>query len=230
MLKRTAMAAAVAVAVLIAGLAGPAAGMRLGQPAPDHDTHSAATLADALAGLDAVPPAAKLSAGLADLAKTGDGERREPVVVQSIRPLDLGGYADFVHQFTWPAGEHVAVLEARVTDLAAIAALPGVYSVDWASPDAPSVAPEPSAPWSAPSGSTPRRCAACARAPRRGGRPVIVCRGRARPTPRATARMAPPRPARPTPPDPPRPPMAGGTSAAGMPRARHGTWASGARA
>ncbi len=150
MLKRTAMAAAVAVAVLTAGIAGPAAGMRLGQPAPGHDTHSAATLAEALAGLDAVAPATKLSAGLADLAAAGAPDRREPVVVQSLAPLDLGAYADFVHQFTWPAGEHVAVLEARVADLAAIAALPGVYAVDWASPDAPSVAPEPSTPWAAP--------------------------------------------------------------------------------
>jgi len=116
-----------------------------GTPDADPPTTAAAALGD-LAGVD---PAAKLARGLreraievASHAKEATA-RREPVIVRSLARLDLGQFSDYAHQFTWPGGEHVAVLDAAPADLLRIAALPGVYAVDWASPEAPSEAPRP---------------------------------------------------------------------------------------
>jgi hypothetical protein len=120
----------------------PVAGMRLGSPHPESADSNPATIAAVIGGAESIDPAAKLSDGLAELARTGNSTRKVHVVVQSVRALDLAAFSDAAHQFTWPAGEHVAVLEVAAKDTLAIAALPGVYQVDWADADAPVDLPE----------------------------------------------------------------------------------------
>lgn len=138
MAVRISIALSLAALIMAAGLFAVTAGSRP-HVAPDaaFETASASTLAGVLGGADTVAPAAKLGEGLAELARTGDPTRKIHVIVQSINPVDLAAYSDFVHQFTWPAGEHVAVLEVTAKDTLAIAALPSVYQIDWAEPDAP---------------------------------------------------------------------------------------------
>ncbi len=139
MVRRFSLALVLAGLLVAAGLLSITAGGRP-QAAPTAESPAAgsAPLAALLGGADAVDPAAKLSAGLAELARTGDPARKVHVVVQSLGALDLDAYgAGVLHQFTWPAGEHVAVLEISAKDSLAIAALPGVYQVDWADEDAP---------------------------------------------------------------------------------------------
>ncbi|MFN8423108.1 MAG: S8 family serine peptidase [Anaerolineae bacterium] len=100
-----------------------------------------ATFAEAVAPLTAVAPAKKLDATLAEWAKTAPG-KSDWIMVQSTTKLDLSGYG-WSHQFAWPAGEQVALLEATPKQALAIAALPGVYRVESTSPEAK---PNPDAP------------------------------------------------------------------------------------
>ncbi|MEO8084274.1 MAG: S8 family serine peptidase [Ardenticatenales bacterium] len=100
-----------------------------------------ATFAEAVAPLTAEAPAKKLDATLAEWAKTSPG-KSDWIMVQSTQRLDLSSYG-WSHQFTWPAGEEVALLEATPKQALQIAALPGVYRIDSASPDAK---PNPDAP------------------------------------------------------------------------------------
>lgn len=93
-----------------------------------------ASLADAVAPLAAAAPEAKLDVTLAEWVKSAPG-KRDWIMVQSTARLDLSD-RDFAHQFTWPAGEEVALFEATAKEALAIAARPGVYAVESMSPDA----------------------------------------------------------------------------------------------
>jgi len=118
-------------------ITGPLAGGVHARPDTAADHAPIGSLADAVGGVDAVDPAQKLSPGLVEVARAGTPGRMVRLIVQSVQALDLGAYSDSVHAFTWPAGEHVAVLQVAAKDVLAIAALPSVYQVDWADADAP---------------------------------------------------------------------------------------------
>jgi len=143
--QRSVVAGAVALALLGAGLFS-APGVRpltSVAPAPVAEAAGPATAAEAIGDLAAVDPAVKISRGLRELARAkGEPKRLEPIVVRSVQPLDLGGFADYVHQFALPGGEHVAVLTVATGDLLTIARLPGVFAIDWASAEAPSERPD----------------------------------------------------------------------------------------
>lgn len=82
-----------------------------------------AIAADAAAAV----PEQKLHGGLRELAVTDPGSE-VLVSVESLEQLDLRAFGP-AHQFTWPAGEHVAVLQVRAGHLKKLAALPAVYAV-----------------------------------------------------------------------------------------------------
>ncbi len=86
--------------------------------------------AELLADLTQLDASAKIESELKVLDASDPTAPRVPIVVQSTLPVALDGFAGYVHAFRWPAGEYVAVLEARPADLKAIADLPGVYAVD----------------------------------------------------------------------------------------------------
>lgn len=104
-----------------------------------------ASLAAAVAPLVAAAPEAKLDATLTAWAKSRPA-KRDWIMVQSTARLDLAAYG-WAHQFTWPAGEEVALLEATAKQAQSIAALDGVYAVESLSAEAepnPNVpAPQP---------------------------------------------------------------------------------------
>lgn len=131
-MKRRALVAASAAILLIgAGLGlGAFPGPAMPWPAPAAAEDGPRSLVEAVAGLSAVAPAAKLDAPLAKLVAGKPDRDRTTVLVQSLDPVDLAAYSDYVHRFTWPAGEDVALLEVDPADLLAIAALPGVYAIE----------------------------------------------------------------------------------------------------
>ncbi|MFN2114811.1 MAG: hypothetical protein ACK2T6_03785, partial [Anaerolineae bacterium] len=107
-------------------------GMAAGGDAPiaaDFDgAGEAATPLQMLAQMADAPPSAKLAPALR-AADAGQGNDRLLIVVVSAAPVDLSGFAERVHSFTWPAGEYVSMLRARSSDLLDIAALDGVAQV-----------------------------------------------------------------------------------------------------
>jgi subtilisin family serine protease len=98
-------------------------------PAELHGAGPPSTLADALGNVDALAPEAKLAAPLRALAASDKVVARVPVLVESLKKLDLSAFG-WAHQFSWPAGEQVALLEVRSDQLADLAALPSVYSIE----------------------------------------------------------------------------------------------------
>ena len=95
------------------------------------------TIGAVLTELAGRSPEAKLGHALRDVMAEAAASDTSPaaseehwVMVQSTRRLDLHAYADFVHQFRWPAGEEVAVLPLAADELDDIAATPEVYSID----------------------------------------------------------------------------------------------------
>ncbi|MBK6769487.1 MAG: S8 family serine peptidase [Ardenticatenales bacterium] len=97
------------------------------QPVPD-------TLAEAMAPLTAAAPERKLDATLTEWVGSAPATL-DWIMVQSTQRLDLSEYG-FVHQFTWPAGEEVAMLQATPKQALRIAADPHVYRVDSTSANA----------------------------------------------------------------------------------------------
>jgi len=96
-------------------------------------------------------PADKIQPSLRDsVAAAPEGEVY--LVVRSARPVDLRAFDPHVHAFTWPAGEHLAVLKTAAANIGRIAALPGVASVESGDPfgasqlEAP-LAEDPMASW-----------------------------------------------------------------------------------
>ena len=81
------------------------------------------------------PAAEKVQPELRVALEEGRAPERTLVQIQSATKLDLSRYADWVHQFTWPAGEHVAMLWIDPAHAERIAGLPGVAKVQWADPD-----------------------------------------------------------------------------------------------
>jgi hypothetical protein len=113
------------VVLLLAGLA-----LVLGLPAAPVGANAPGDGPPALLGVLAqVAPQHKVDAALLEAAREDPGQDVW-VVVQSTRRLDLARFGPYRHQFTWPAGEHVAILPVAAGDVPAIAALPGVYAVD----------------------------------------------------------------------------------------------------
>jgi hypothetical protein len=102
-------------------------------PAPSSMPVSAAAGAEdaatVMADLAAAEPLDKVDGALLEAARVDPGQATW-VVVQSDRNLDLARYSTFVHQFTWPAGEHVSILQVPAGSVLKLATLPGVYAVD----------------------------------------------------------------------------------------------------
>ena len=105
------------------------AGMPIDDPGSPVSTTSP-SIYEVLGDLAAADPAAKIDAALRGMVSKDVGDRDVWVVVQSVAALDLSAFSDRVHQFTWPAGEHVSVLKIPFGAVGDIAALPSVYSVD----------------------------------------------------------------------------------------------------
>jgi len=126
-------AIAVAAFAIALGL-GPAA---FGRPAgaqldtPLDPARDRPSLDAVLGDLGVVDPMAKIEGDLRDAVESNAADEAAEgfVMVQAVRRLDLGRYSGFVHQFTWPAGEEVAVLKATLAEVREIAALPQVYAV-----------------------------------------------------------------------------------------------------
>lgn len=130
---RLAAAGSIATAILVAGLATVRAA------GPDRAP------ADGAVGASPIDPLALLAeaASAAPLAKieprlltaaTAPGEHRQAIViVTSDRRLDLSAFGP-ASQFTWPAGEHLSILQVPERDLLRLAALPGVARVESGDP------------------------------------------------------------------------------------------------
>lgn len=134
------LAVSLVLAALVVGIgltAGPAAGMPGTAPAA-YDPPPISFLAD----LSQADPLTKLEGGLKELALGAAPKRVATIIVMSTGPVDLSAYGDVMNSFTWPAGEHVSILQAAAGDLLAIAALPGVYAVDWGDPEAAVARPQ----------------------------------------------------------------------------------------
>ncbi len=136
-LRRAALAVGLAAAVIVAGwVSGRVVSGRMIATAPDAPgivppAGPPPSLAAVLGDVDAVEPISKIDGALkaAALGQTGAATDEHFVYVQSLAKLDLGRYGDFVHQFTWPAGEQVAMLYLSSGELLEVAALPGVFSI-----------------------------------------------------------------------------------------------------
>ncbi len=125
MLRRQMRALGLAALVLLAGVASANAVSRLTSAiAPPPIPAAAAPIAAAAARAE---PALKLHGGLRELADRGTGGAVW-VSVESLERLDLSPFGP-AHQFTWPAGEEVAVLRVDAAALTKLAALPTVYAV-----------------------------------------------------------------------------------------------------
>ncbi len=105
-----------------------------------------ATLADAVGAAAQAAPETKLSPGLLGFSHRSSPAEKTWVIVQSTRRLELGAFGGYAHQFAWPAGEQVAVLEIQADQVLKLARLPGVYAVDWADARAPREEPAMPAP------------------------------------------------------------------------------------
>ncbi len=129
--------------ILMATLAGPLAGFTAARPAMGDSMApgsgmqplGAAKVDRLLGGLTDLAPERKIEPALQALAAERQPKEAVFVVIQSTAPLDLGRFSRAVHQFTWPAGEHVAVARVRLGDLERIAALSGAYAVSLGEPE-----------------------------------------------------------------------------------------------
>ena len=100
-------------------------------PADPMSTVGQVSPLEVLDTLSGRPADQKLAPDLkADQAKAGRaGQGNVTVVVESARRLDLSTWSPRVHQFTWPAGEQVAVVSLPARDLTTLAGLPGVARI-----------------------------------------------------------------------------------------------------
>ncbi len=94
-----------------------------------------------LAEAAARPAGEKIEPQLAETVAAGDGGA-EIVVVTSAAPVDLSPFGRVLHAWTWPAGEHVALLRTTPKQVQAIAALPQVATVRSGDPDQQRPVPE----------------------------------------------------------------------------------------
>lgn len=89
-----------------------------------------------LAERAARPAAARLAAGVAELARR-DPKARLPLIVVSTAPLPAGAVAGPRHAWRWPGGEHLTLVRVAAADAPRLAALPGVAEVRDARPGRP---------------------------------------------------------------------------------------------
>jgi subtilisin family serine protease len=96
-------------------------------------------------------PVEKLEPALRALAES-ESKSQLYVVLYSTSRLELDGIAEFAHQWTWPAGEHLAIVRVSAKSLLTLAALPGVARIESGDtqqqkfhpmPDDPDVQPAP---------------------------------------------------------------------------------------
>ena len=130
---RLAAAGLIAAAVVTAGLATAGAAGLDRAPA---DSNADATIIDPLALLtDAshAEPLAKVEARLRTSATAPRASREAIVIVTSDRELDLSEFGQ-ASQFTWPAGEHLSILQVPERDIMRLAELPGVARVESGDP------------------------------------------------------------------------------------------------
>ncbi len=80
-------------------------------------------------------PEDKIQSSLMAAIEKAGPDDSEWVFVRSARKLDLAAFSDRARHFTWPAGEQLAVLKVRAADVAALAAVDGVSSVEWGDPN-----------------------------------------------------------------------------------------------
>ncbi len=115
-----------AAAIGTAPLTIPARAQRTAPPADEITVEPSPV--EMLSEMAGAAPMAKIAPALRTAAAENSNST-QLVVVESAEPIDLGAFAERVHTFTWPAGEHVAILDARSADLVRIASLPGVARI-----------------------------------------------------------------------------------------------------
>lgn len=109
----------------------PAVALTRAAPAPE-PTAGVQPQASPLAGLTTASRAApltKVAASLRPAAQAPGRGQSQWLVVVSDRRLDLAPFTRSARQFTWPAGEHVALVHAAQADILRIAGLPGVARI-----------------------------------------------------------------------------------------------------
>lgn len=99
------------------------------------------TVPTALEVAAARPAAVKVDPQLGEQVATGD-DGAQIVVVTSYAPVDLSAYGRVLHRWTWPAGEHIALVRTTPKQVLAIAALPQVATVRSGDPEQQRPLPE----------------------------------------------------------------------------------------
>jgi hypothetical protein len=107
-------------------------------PAPEAVSDPARALRplELLAAESRRDPLEKLAAELRPAAAAGRVDAWQWLTVISARRLDLSGISAVARQFSWPAGEQVAVVRARQADILRLAGLGGVARVESGQPAA----------------------------------------------------------------------------------------------
>lgn len=111
-----------------------AAGPRQSVPESLDASHSLMAPGQALLEAAARPVEAKIESTLAEKLRTAAPDASEYVIVTSATRLDLSDHGQVLHQWSWPAGEQLALVKVAPQAVAKLAALPGVASVESGDP------------------------------------------------------------------------------------------------
>lgn len=131
---RLSAAGFIAAAIVAAGLATVGAAGPERAPADDGLDPAAVDPLALLTEASRAEPLAKVEARLRTAALSPRASREEIVIITSDRELDLSAFGS-AHQFTWPAGEHLSILQVPEADLLRLAELPGVARVESGDPE-----------------------------------------------------------------------------------------------
>jgi hypothetical protein len=132
--RRHALAALCAAALALPLMVGHAAGPRPPVAAPDEPALATIAPTRLLAEAAMRTPAAKIATDLTTRLAGAGAVDPVLVIVRSAERLNLAGFGRVLRQWSWPAGERLALVEVPAGRVTGLAALPGVASLESGDP------------------------------------------------------------------------------------------------